>query len=96
MSDLLDALELIGESADVKHATVCIRLATDAAVDQLYAAIGPTVDASGKRIAKESVPPEWDQTEDGAARWRTATVTVAGVRVILNGPMDVTRGRRAA
>jgi hypothetical protein len=88
---ILDALELIGESADVKHATVCLRLASQEAVDSLYAAIGPTVDASGKRIARESVPPEWDQTEDGAARWRTAVVTVAGVRCILNGPMIMSR-----
>jgi hypothetical protein len=88
---ILDALELIGESTDVKHATVCLRLATQEAVDSMYAAIGPTVDASGKRIAKESVPPEWDQTEDGAARWRTAVVTVAGVRVILNGPLVIVR-----
>jgi hypothetical protein len=88
---ILNALESLGESADIKHATVCLRLATDRAVDELYAAIGPTVDASGKRIAKESVPPEWDQTEDGAARWRTAVVTVAGVRVILNGPLVLMR-----
>ena len=89
MTALIDALEVIAERCS--HATICLKVATAAEVDSLYAEVGPTCDDSGQRIAKESVPPEWDQTEDGAARWRTAVVTVAGVRVILNGPLVVVK-----
>lgn len=91
---LIDALECLAEHASVKHATLCIRLTTDAAVDELYRELGPTCDDAGKRIAKESCPPDWATTEEGHAYWREAVTTVAGVRVILSGPMRV--GRRAA
>jgi hypothetical protein len=90
--NLIDALELIAERCS--HATICLKVATAAEVDALYAEVGPTCDDSGERIAKESVPPEWDNHE--GMRWRTAVVTVAGCRVIVNGPFEVGSGKRAA
>jgi hypothetical protein len=92
MSQLIDALELIAERCS--HATICLKVRTAQEVDALYAEIGPTCDDSGKRIAKESVPPEWDDQQ--GMRWRTAVVTVAGVRCIINGPFEVRGGRKAA
>ena len=90
----IDALEAIGDLPALRHATLAIRLDSDGAVDELYAALGPPVNESGVRIADKSSPPRWEELDGGGGRWREAVTTVAGVRVIISGPMQV--GRRAA
>jgi hypothetical protein len=86
---LLDALTALSAATGVKHATVALRLATDAAVDSLYDDLAQ-VDDKG-RPAKGQSAPEWMRMTEGDMRWREAAVTVAGVRVIISGPFEVVR-----
>jgi hypothetical protein len=83
VSHLLSAIETIGEEPEVKHGTLCIRLATSEAVDAFYARLGEP--EKGRFEA-----PYDDYTLDGMAWERRAVTTVAGVTVVITGPINLT------
>jgi hypothetical protein len=84
VSQLLSAIETIGESRGVKHAVVNIRVDTDRGVDDLYAELG-TPD-HGRCEA-----PFDDVVLDGTAYERRAMTTVLGVTVTIVGPFQLVR-----
>jgi len=87
---LTNAIEVIGERFGVRHATLALRVESDADVTAMYESLGHRVDDTGARKEGE-VPPRWEWTTDKTARWLEAAVTVAGVRVIVSGPMVIER-----
>lgn len=86
--DLLAAIEAIGEHSAVKMASVVIRVRSDRDVDALYEDLGEPVDREGVER------PFVDFTSDGTGWERKAATRIAGVSVMIVGPMQV--GRRVA
>lgn len=84
--DILSAVDALAEHPNIKHGAVSLRLDSDQAVDELYAALGEPVKAR---------PGDYERPYDdisGDLVERRASTTVQGVRVSLVGPARLMRG----
>ena len=89
MSQLLSAIETLAENDNIRHATIAIRVDSDAAVDELYADLGEPVKGRFER-------PYDDLTSDGNAYERKAVTSVLGVTIVVTGPFQLVKAKEAA